>query len=105
VWNLFAAFASGTPLEILQVPLTGSLRGQAVRGGLSLPGGGGRSRVGRGDEASKGKQAFKKAEINTCEEAFCLRAGALIQSNAPLTAWQLMSRKQITQAAAIAHAF
>lgn len=63
---------------------------------------------GGGNEASKGKQAFKKAEINTCEEAFCLHAGALIQSETQLTAWQLMHIEQITQAAtmsAIAYAF
>lgn len=35
----------------------------------------------RGNEASEGKQAFKKAQINTCEEAFCLQAGGLIQTH------------------------
>lgn len=52
VWNLFAAFASQIPLEILQVPPPAGLGGRSVCGGLSLPGGG------AGEGGTKWKTSF-----------------------------------------------
>lgn len=75
VWNLFAAFASQIPLEILQVPPSAGLGGRAVCGGYHC------LEEERGKEAPNGKQVFKEGQINRWEGAFCMHGGTLSQSH------------------------
>lgn len=78
-------------LKFSKSPPPAGLRGQAVCGGLSLPGGGA-----GGEEASNREQAFKKAQINRWGEAFHVHAGALSRSNARFREWQPVHLNQIT---------
>lgn len=105
VWNLFAAFASEIPLEILHVPPDSQFqRADSLLGGYHCLEG----EAGVGGMKHQKENKLLNSTAKYRRRSYCLHAGALPHSNTPATAWQLLHINQSAQAAtlaAIPHAF